>query len=408
MRILHIISQRPDSTGSGIYLQQLLKQAHRSGHLNHLICGVDNREEIDLEGITADRISTVRFNTDSNPGAIVGMSDVMPYPSRMFRNLRTEEIAHYQHLFRRTIDNSIKRWQPDLIHSHHLWLVSSLAAQVKADVPIVCNCHGSDLRQYQQCPHLGDEVVAGCRQLDRILALTQDQKNQITRDYDIQPDRIAVVGAGYDEQLFSEVNRALRTQTPTTIIYAGKLSRAKGVVWLLRALQNLGHYSYHLHLVGSGQGNESEQCLQAAEKLGDRITLHGPLSQQRLAALLQASHLFVLPSLSEGLPLVVLEALGCGCQVIATDLPGCREVAERTGSNHLVLVPAPAIVDTNTTEIDNEDRFVSHLTDAIRPFLSSKPRTIERRVDLTHFRWASVYLRIEKIWRELTPSTCHR
>lgn len=408
MRILHLISQRPDSTGSGIYLQQLIKQAHRAGHVNHLICGVGVNEELDLDGISADRISIVRFNTRTNPGAIVGMSDVMPYPSRMFRTLSAEEITHYQRLFQRTIDTAVKRWRPDLIHSHHLWLVTSLAAEPLTDLPIVCSCHGSDLRQYQQCPHLRDQVVAGCRKIDRVLALTPDQKKQIVRDYQIQPDRITIVGAGYDEHLFSVMGGPAPPHPPVTILYAGKLSRAKGVVWLLRALQNLGHCSYHLHLVGSGQGNESQQCYEEAEKLGDRVTLHGPLTQQRLAGLLQASHLFVLPSLFEGLPLVVLEALGCGCRVIATDLPGCREVAERTTTDQLVLIPTPAVVDANSTKLENENRFVNDLTDALRPFLSSNRQTQGTSADLTYFRWSSVYQRVEEVWRELTPNTCHR
>lgn len=408
MKILHLISQRPDSTGSGIYLQQLMKEAHRAGHQNHLICGVGTNEGVDLDGIAADQVSVVEFNTRTNPGAIVGMSDVMPYPSRMFRNLTKEELTHYMRLFHRAIDTAVKRWRPDLIHSHHLWLVSSLAAESITDVPIVCSCHGSDLRQYQQCPHLRDRVVAGCRKLDRILALTRDQKKQIIKYYEIQPDAISVVGAGYDELLFRHLTRPARPQASRTVLYAGKLSRAKGVVWLLRALQRFENFSYHLHLVGSGQGEESRQCFEEAEKLGDRITVHGPLTQQRLADLLQASHLFVLPSLFEGLPLIVLEALGCGCHVIATDLPGCREVAERTDTDQLLLIPAPAVVDANSTEIENEDHFVSDLIDALGPFLSSKGHLQRRPTDLTHFRWSSVYQRIEKNWREVTSTTCHR
>ena len=42
MKILHIISQRPDSTGSGIYLQHILAEAAAAGHRNMLLCGVQN------------------------------------------------------------------------------------------------------------------------------------------------------------------------------------------------------------------------------------------------------------------------------------------------------------------------------------------------------------------------------
>lgn len=408
MKILHLISQRPDSTGSGIYLQQLMVQAHRSGHTNYLICGLSGDEAVDLKGLTAERILPVRFSTSQTPGAIVGMSDVMPYESRMFRNLTTQEVDHYLDLFRSTIHKAIKNWRPDLIHSHHLWLVSSLAREAAAELPIVCSCHGSDLRQWQQCSHLRDKVANGCRKLHRVLTLSQEQKKQVASTYEIPPECIEVVGAGYDDQLFASISHQTESVRSPTILYAGKLSRAKGVIWLLKALQKLEHYPYHLHLVGSGQGREAAQCLDEAEKLGDRVTVHGPVDQHRLAGLLRSSGLFVLPSLYEGLPLVVLEALGCGCRVVATDLPGCREVAKRSGTDRLQLVPSPAVVDTDTTTLEDEDRFVNDLIEALTPFLEHRPLLSEAAVDLTYFRWSSVYQRVEKVWRDLLSTTRHR
>lgn len=408
MKILHLISQRPDSTGSGIYLQQLMVQAHRSGHTNYLICGLSGDEAVDLKGLTAERILPVRFSTSQTPGAIVGMSDVMPYESRMFRNLTMQEIDHYLDLFRSNIHKAIKTWRPDLIHSHHLWLVSSLATEVVAELPVVSSCHGSDLRQWQQCSHLRDKVADGCRKLHRVLTLSQEQKKQVASTYEIRPECIEVVGAGYDDQLFTSVRHPSGSESPPTILYAGKLSRAKGVVWLLRALQKLDHCAFHLHLVGSGQGGEARQCLDEAEKLGDRVTVHGPVDQHRLAGLLQSSGLFVLPSLYEGLPLVVLEALGCGCRVVATDLPGCREVAKRSGTEQLQLVPTPIVIDTDSTTLENEDRFVNDLIEALTPFLKHRPLLSEAAVDLTYFRWSSVYQRVEKVWRDLLSTTRHR
>jgi glycosyltransferase involved in cell wall biosynthesis len=400
VKVLHLISQRPDSTGSGIYLQQLMGHAHRAGQTNFLICALSGDEEVELEGVAADRISAVRFSTPANPGAIVGMSDVMPYPSRTFGSLTPGELNSYASHFRGAIEHGVKKWRPDLIHSHHLWLVSSLAREAAPGIPIVCSCHGSDLRQFRQCTHLRDRVLAGCRELTRVLALSHDQKTQIIQTYGIEPQHIDVAGAGFDDELFSATGGSAGSAAAPKIVYAGKLSRAKGIVWLLKALQSLAHCPYHLHLVGSGQGVEAEQVHTEADRLGDRVTIHGPLSQEQLARVLQDSELFVLPSLFEGLPLVVLEALACGCRVIATDLPGCREIRERTAAEMLQLVPLPAVIDLTHTTLDNEEKFVGNLRDALSLFLEKRRPLPDTTLDLGYFRWSAVYKRVEKNWRE--------
>ncbi len=400
MKVLHLISQRPDSTGSGIYLQQLMGHASRAGQTNFLICALSGDEEVNLEGVAADRISAVRFSTPSNPGAIVGMSDVMPYPSRTFGSLTPDELNSYASHFRGAIEHGVKKWRPDLIHSHHLWLVSSLVCEAAPGIPIVCSCHGSDLRQFRQCAHLRDRILAGCRELARVLALSDDQKTQIIRTYGIQPHHIDVVGAGFDDELFSATGRSAASTATPAIVYAGKLSRAKGVVWLLKALQSLAHCPYHLHLVGSGQGGEADECHAEAEKLGDRVTIHGSLSQEHLARILKDSELFVLPSLFEGLPLVVLEALACGCRVIATDLPGCREIRERTATKRLQLVPLPAVIDLTHTTLESDKKFVGDLRDALTLFLEKRRPLPDTTTDLGYFRWSAVYQRIEINWRE--------
>ena len=401
VNILHIISQRPDSTGSGIYLQQLVSNASRNGHSNFLVCAVTGDEQPRMAGIDSTHIFPVRFETGQEKGAIVGMSDVMPYRSRVFRDLSPADIDRYLGLFQQTISAALEQCRPHLIHSHHLWLVTSLAAQINQSVPIVTSCHGSDLRQFTQCPHLRNHVLHGCRQLDRVCALTGQQNSEIGRLYGIAPNRIKTVGAGYDDTLFNHHGRSEQEEVPCTILYAGKFSRAKGVIWLLQALQALHQHPYRLHMVGSGQGEEFQQCLVEAEKLGDRVTIHGQLSQQQLAGLLKESDVFILPSLYEGLPLVILEALGCGCRVITTDLPGCREVAEQLGYDRFTLITAPWVIDHDTTRIGSENKFVSDLISAITPFLISAREISEPLTELKYYRWPAVYHRIEKVWRDL-------
>ena len=63
-----------------------------------------------------------------------------------------------------------------------------------------------------------------------------------------------------------------------------------------------------------------------AKELGEKVRVCGVLSQKSLAKVRRHSHILVLPSFYEGLPLVILEGLASGCRIVATDLPGNKEI----------------------------------------------------------------------------------
>lgn len=402
MKILHVISQRPDSTGSGIYLQQIITRAARAGHENFLVCGLGADDTVNLDGLEIHNRISVKFQTPMNPGLIVGMSDVMPYPSRTFRSLDAAALKQYREHFRNALISAAKRFTPDIIHSHHLWLVTALITETLPGIPTATSCHGSDLRQFSQCPHLQNIVSTACSKIDTICALSGHQKKLICSIFQMKPDRIAITGAGFDKTLFHpDTSTHKATDRPLQILYAGKLSRAKGVVWLLKALSRLRQFPFHLHLAGSGHGIEYEQCFQEATHIQNRVSFHGSLPQHALAELMRQTDLLLLPSLFEGLPLVILEALACGCRVIATDLPGMQEIAYHVDHEFLTLVHTPNVTDIDTTTLDDEKRFVTDLQTALLPYLDGTKHFSRKQPALDYFTWESVYSRIQAIWNKL-------
>jgi glycosyltransferase involved in cell wall biosynthesis len=239
------------------------------------------------------------------------------------------------------LQKAVERFSPDIIHSHHLWIVSSLTRQLFPNIPMVTTCHGSDLRQFQNCTHLQRMVLEGCRKIDFIMALSQAQKNEISRLYRLAHRQIIVAGAGYNDDIFYAGTKP--NPNPVKLVYAGKLSNAKGVPWLLRALRTIKFPPWQLDLVGSGSGEEKEHCLRLAVQLGGRVHIHGALPQEGLAKIFRQCHILVLPSFYEGLPLVILEALASGCRILATDLPGTKELIGNSVAEFIDLVPAPRL-----------------------------------------------------------------
>ena len=232
LKILHLLSQRPDSTGSGIFIQAMMQEAAALGHKNFLLAGISSHDSGLIDGIVEKRALFVKFDGADVDFPIPGMSDVMPYESSRFGDLSQADLDNYETAFSQRLQSAVDQFMPNIIHSHHLWIVSSLARRLYPHIAMVTTCHGSDLRQFQNCPHLRDRVLSGCRHIDVVMALSKAQKDEIVRLYNLAPEKILIVGAGYNERLFYSDTKP--EPNPVQLMYAGKLSNAKGVPWFLR------------------------------------------------------------------------------------------------------------------------------------------------------------------------------
>lgn len=401
LKILHVLGQRPDSTGSGIYLQSMMREAAKCGHDNFMIAGIQPGSDIELHNVSLEQCRFVRFNGGDITFLIPGMTDIMPYPSTRFVDLSAQDIETYETVFARVLTDTVARFRPDIIHSHHNWLLSSLARRLFRNIPVVTTCHGTDLRQFQNCPHLREKVLSGCRRLDAAMVLNDAQKAYIEKNYRLPPEKVVVTGAGYNESMFT--SGAKPTPRPVQLVYAGKLLNAKGLPWLLKALKTITTPAWRLHIVGGGSGREKEECMRLARDLGEQVVVHGQIPQACLAGIFNKAHIFVLPSLFEGLPLVVLEALASGCRVVATDLPGVMEVAGNVKADYITLVRTPRLRKMDQPYPEDLADFEQDLALALKVQMEG---AIKRpRIDLSlledtlaAFTWKGVFDRVQEVY----------
>ena len=368
MKILSISTQKPHSTGSGVYLTELVKSFGRAGHEQAVVAGVYSEDLFEFP--PSVRTYPVYYSHGDSKGElpyeVLGMSDVMPYPSTLYNSL-TEDMADMLYrAFGKAIGRAIRELDPDVILCHHLFLLTSmLPDMVKEFAPdsfhgkIYGISHGSDIRQFQNCPFRRGSITSGVRKLDGIFALHEEQKNQINELYGIADDKINVIGTGYNSQIFKmdKDREKLAPDDPYKIIYAGKLSTAKGIFPLVEALTEMDKDSeipaFELLLAGGCQEEGIARLLSGkpALRAGDagelkalpfRARYLGMLSQTELAAAFSTSDIFVLPSYYEGLPLVLIEAMASGAIPVCTSLPGIRGwLASTIISDNTVLVEPP-------------------------------------------------------------------
>lgn len=325
----------------------------------------------------------------------------MPYEYTRFCDLSEEDLCEYEKAFSEILQNAVHRFKPDIIQSHHLWIVSSLARQLFPNIPMVTTCHGSDLRQFQNCPHLQEKVLIGCREIDVVMALSEAQKNEIICFYNLAPEKIIIAGAGYNDNLFYLDTKP--NPDPVQLVYAGKLSNAKGVPWFLRALQSISSPAWQLHLLGSGSGEEKEYCFMLAKELGKKVRVYGALPQKSLAKIMRHSHILVLPSFYEGLPLVILEGLASGCRIVATDLPGTKEILGNSDTDFITLVRTPRLRFTDQPYREDERSFEQNLKKAIQQQINAASKCEQIYLSpiqdkLESYTWTGIFKKVREAY----------
>ena len=406
MRILHCLSQIPGKTGSGVFLQAIVRESAANKIEQAVVCGLPATmplEESHLE-IDTENIFPVRFETNTLPFPVAGMSAVMPYPSSRFSAFNRLNLEQYEAAFSKTLKEAITKFSPDIIHTHHLWIMTALTKKLFPNIPVITSVHGTELRKLKLAPQLAAIVIEGVSRVDRVMVLNHDQRRQVIKEYGFPAEKVVVTGTGYRQDLFCR-SLAAKEKLPT-IIYAGKLSRAKGVPWLLKAFAELKNESV-LWLAGSGDGPESE-AIRVTASATPNVELLGALTQAELAARFQRAHILVLPSFYEGLPLVLLEALACDSRVVVTDLPGIREllIAETIAEGLVSCIPLPPLTGPDTLETEHEKPFLSNLKKALSEQLKRVKEQqficslkLQKRLDETG--WHQVFKRIGNVYNEV-------
>lgn len=220
----------------------------------------------------------------------------------------------------------MRRVQPVAVHAH--WIVPQGIVLAAAGVlsrgrpRMICTAHGSDISTlrggFWRC--LRRWVALRC---DRIVVVSEALKVQLASE-GCSVDRIEVIPMGTDLRGLFVLDGSPRS--PAEILFVGRLVPGKGVDILLRALPAILARKPDATLTVVGGGPERDKLADLAQRLcvGERVSFIGPVAHAALAAHYRRAALLVLPSREEGFGLVLVEALGCGCPVAASDLPAIR------------------------------------------------------------------------------------
>jgi teichuronic acid biosynthesis glycosyltransferase TuaC len=242
-----------------------------------------------------------------------------------------------------------ERWPFDVIHAHMLvpdgWAAARMGRSL--GVPVVATAHRADVLDVPaRGPASRAQVADAVASIDQVCAVSAAIAG--AAEGLARPRRpVAVVPNGADTTVFAPRERAaararlgLPAEGPV-VTYVGKLVPRKGVDALVEAMGILGRRPGGAPLlVAGGIGPMREGLERRAAELGvaDRIRFVGKIPHDEVGWWMAAGDVFVLPSLSEGLPTVVCEAMNCGRPVVATAVDGTPEIV-RDGETGLLVPP---------------------------------------------------------------------
>ncbi|MBN2656316.1 MAG: glycosyltransferase family 4 protein [Spirochaetales bacterium] len=157
-----------------------------------------------------------------------------------------------------------------------------------------------------------------------------------------QWDKFQIVRCGIDPDIFAP--REEPQAEKIEILCLGRLVPAKGQHILIKACFDLKKrgIDFHTTIVGGGSDRESLEKLSAASGLTDDITFTGPVSRTEVLDFYRNTHIFVLPSFAEGVPVVLMEAMAMGVPVISTNITGIPELITH-GKEGLLALPSDHI-----------------------------------------------------------------
>ncbi len=300
----------------------------------------------------------------------------------------------------------------DLVHSH-TWYANqagNIAARLHG-IPHIISAHSLEPLRPWKAEQLGGGYRLSSwmerdayENADRIIAVSNGMRRDILRCYpQLDENKVVTIYNGIDTELWHPVDdpdtvRALGVDPDaTTVIFVGRITRQKGLPYLLRAVRELPADVQIVLCAGAPDTPEIERevrdlvsTLQAEREAVHWISEHLP--REQIMALLTTADVFVCPSIYEPLGIVNLEAMSCGTAVVGSGTGGIPEVVQDGVTGR--IVPIEQVEDGTGTPID-PDRYVADLAATLNEVLAD-PDTARKygaagreRVE-REFTWAQI------------------
>lgn len=309
----------------------------------------------------------------------------------------------------------------DVVHSH-TWYANFAGhvAKLLHGVPHIVTTHSLEPLRPWKAEQLGGGYAlsswverTALEAADAVIAVSEGMKRDVMAAYPaVDPARIRVVHNGIDTEQYKPdrqtdvVARLGIDPKIPSVTFVGRITRQKGLPYLLRAAKSLPPEVQLVFLAGAPDtpeiAAEVETLIDELRATRERVVwVAAMLPKPEVIQVLTHSTVFVCPSIYEPMGIVNLEAMACETAVVATATGGIPEVVAdgETG----LLVPIEQVVDGTGTPLD-QARFVADLAAAINELIADPAKAAAmgeagRRRAVAHFSWTAIAEQTMDVYR---------
>lgn len=243
-----------------------------------------------------------------------------------------------------------------LVHAHW-WVPGGVAAAMaeRRGRPLVLTMHGTDIRLARKIPGVPIALRAVLKQAKAVTAVSSYLAEAAARLGGLDRSAIHVTPMPLHDIAADPVVIGV----PSGVVFVGRLTKQKGLNYLLEALALLRKEGLPLDLTVVGDGPERVALKAQALALAVPTVFTGFVPPDQVAEHIAGKRVFVLPSIEEGLGLVVAEALGQGVPVVATRSGGIPDLLTDEAAGVLVPPADPAALAAGIRRVVSDDSYLA-------------------------------------------------